>query len=97
MSYRDLPYEYTSEGEAAELAREALDRAEQGGMKLTVTRKSPETDELHWTDPGETVALCGADNQRPANKTEKWERTRCFTCVEDKRLSEEPAPGSMTP
>lgn len=58
-------------------------------LQWTVTKKSPETDELHRTEQGQNLARCQADDQRRASRAEIRERTYCFTCTEDERLDQE--------
>jgi hypothetical protein len=62
----------------------------------TVERKSAETDLIHLSEPGAAVALCQADNQRKANKTERFERIRCWTCICSREdLTEEETPDAV--
>lgn len=51
-------------------------------LYVTKTRRTDETAELHWANPGERVALCGAEHQRRTTRAERevhavpW----CFIC-----------------
>lgn len=60
-------------------------------LRVTKARGSDETGELHWTTAYAQAALCGAENQRRATLAERdlYLAPHCFTCTEDKRLSED--------
>jgi hypothetical protein len=57
-------------------------------MQMTVTKKSLETEPLHWLgEDGST--LCGLVNQRRSTKQEQYERIRCWMCVQEYHLLDE--------
>jgi hypothetical protein len=51
-------------------------------LRVTKARRTDEAAELHWTPARETVALCGAEDQRRATTAERevYRAPRCFTC-----------------
>lgn len=60
-------------------------------LRVTKTRRSDETSELHYTEDDSNTALCGADNQGRASAADRsiYLRPFCFSCSEDKQLSED--------
>jgi len=56
-------------------------------LRVTKTRATDETSELHYSERDSDTALCCAPNQGRTTRADRiYNRPWCFTCIETKRL-----------